>query len=87
MIVMVDEQSHQRLHGRIVAINNQPLERALVEIFDKPEYLLAPGDNSTAILSSEDLLLAGPVVMANSAFEISPLATTSSDPVLMELGM
>ncbi len=46
MIVMVDEKSHRELHGKVVAPDDKPLENALVEIFDKPEYLSAPGDNS-----------------------------------------
>jgi len=47
MIVVVEERSFRQLQGEIRAPDNRPLEDALVEVFDKAEYLLSPGVNSS----------------------------------------
>jgi protocatechuate 3,4-dioxygenase beta subunit len=43
--VVVEAKAYRRLQGRVVRLG-EPVEDALVEIFDKPEYLLSPGSDS-----------------------------------------
>ncbi len=40
VVVFVEEKSHQKMQGTIEMYDRRPLENALVEIFDHPEYLL-----------------------------------------------
>ena len=40
MVVFVEEKSYRELRGTVKMHEGQPVENALVEIFDKPEYLL-----------------------------------------------
>jgi hypothetical protein len=40
MVVVVEEGSYVELRGRIEMHRDQPLENVLVEIFDRPDYLL-----------------------------------------------
>jgi hypothetical protein len=41
-IVVKEEQTYRQLAGRVVMYDDRPLENALVEIFDNPDYLLDP---------------------------------------------
>lgn len=45
MIVTQEEKSYRKLQGTIEMYDGRPLERALVEVFDHPDYLL---DQSTS---------------------------------------
>jgi len=40
VVVFLEEKSYRKLEGTIDTYNRRPLEHALVEIFDHPEYLL-----------------------------------------------
>jgi len=40
MVIVVEEKSYRELRGAVKWHDGQPVENALVEIFDKPEYLL-----------------------------------------------
>ncbi|MGB6835672.1 MAG: carboxypeptidase-like regulatory domain-containing protein [Candidatus Acidiferrum sp.] len=40
MVVYVEEKTYRELRGTVKMHEGQPVENALVEIFDKPEYLL-----------------------------------------------
>jgi hypothetical protein len=40
VVVLVEEKSHRKMEGTIEMSGGRPLEHALVEIFDHPEYLL-----------------------------------------------
>ena len=40
MVIVVEEKSYRELRGTVQLREGQPVENALVEIFDKPEYLL-----------------------------------------------
>lgn len=40
MVIFVEEKSYRELRGTVKMREGQPVENALVEIFDKPEYLL-----------------------------------------------
>jgi hypothetical protein len=45
-IVTVEERSYRQLRGKIELPDGRPLQNTLVEIFDKPEYLLSSVANS-----------------------------------------
>jgi protocatechuate 3,4-dioxygenase beta subunit len=45
MVVMVEERSYRELRGKIQTQDSRTVEGALVEVFDKPEYLLSTGPN------------------------------------------
>src|SRR5580658_6575315 len=40
MVIFVEEKNYRELRGTVQLRDGQPVENALVEIFDKPEYLL-----------------------------------------------
>jgi hypothetical protein len=40
VVVLVEEKTHRKMEGIIEISDGRPLEHALVEIFDHPEYLL-----------------------------------------------
>jgi hypothetical protein len=45
-IVQQEEKPYRKLEGRVELHEDRPLEEALVEVFDQPEYLLKNGGNA-----------------------------------------
>jgi hypothetical protein len=86
VIVVVDEKSHRELRGKVVAPYDQLLENAFVEIFDKPEYLLAPGDNSRGNSEQKRLAVCRTGRDGKFCFRNLPSGTTSFAPALVLVG-
>jgi hypothetical protein len=73
MVIFVEEKSYRGLKGTVQLRAGQPVENALVEIFDRPEYLLAHSIGS-ANNRPKQRRLAACVASANGKFCFSNLA-------------